>query len=84
MKYIKKRGSRFHFFRRVPKAIKLIDGRDYIQLFLKTDSPSIAVERATLLNERINTYWQGLLLDLNDVEVRYGGFLLISIDIVLP
>lgn len=71
MKYIKKRGSRFHFFRRVPKAIKLIDGRDYIQLSLKTDSPSIAVERATLLNERINTYWQGLVVDPNNVEDKF-------------
>jgi hypothetical protein len=41
MKYIKKRGLHFHFVRRVPKTIKLIDGRDYIQLSLKTDSPSI-------------------------------------------
>jgi integrase len=75
MKYVKKRGAHYHFVRRVPKEIKHIDERDYIQLSLKTDSPSVAQQRANELNQQINIYWQSLVeneASLNiDKEARF-------------
>ena len=61
MKYVKKRGSRYHYVRRVPKDIRHIDHRDFIQLSLKTDSLTLAQQRAALLDQHIEEYWHMLL-----------------------
>lgn len=71
MKYVKKRGAHFHFVRRVPKDIRAVDDREYIQLSLKTDSPSLAQQRATILNQHINTYWESLIIDPSNKEERF-------------
>ncbi len=71
MKYIKKRGHHFHFIRRVPQEIRTIDGREFIQISLKTDSPSLAKQRASILNQHINAYWEGLIIDPSNKEARY-------------
>ena len=71
MKYIKKRGAHFHFIRRVPKEIHTLDNREYIQLSLKTDSPSLAEHRAAILNQHINAYWESLIIDPSNPEQKY-------------
>ena len=71
MKYIKKRGTKYHYVRRVPKEIRLIDGRELIQVSLKTDSLSLAEHRATILNQNINDYWEGLIIDPTSKEEKF-------------
>lgn len=71
MKYIKKRGTNFHFVRRVPQDIRAIDDREFIQVSLKTDSASLAQHRATILNQHINAYWESLIIDPNNKEERF-------------
>ena len=71
MKYIKKRGTKYHYIRRVPKEIRLIDGREFIQVSLKTDSLSLAEHRATILNQTINDYWEGLIIDPTNKEKKF-------------
>ena len=61
MKYVKKRGRRYHYVRRVPKDIRDVDSRDFIQISLKTDSLTIAQQRAALLDQHIEHYWHRLL-----------------------
>ena len=60
MRYVKKRGQRYHYVRRIPKDIQHIDTRDLIQISLKTDSLSLAKQRAAILDKHILEYWQNL------------------------
>ena len=71
MKHIKKRGANYHFVRRVPKDIRAIDGREFIQVSLKTDSAKLAQHRAAILNQHINAYWESLIIDPSDKEERF-------------
>jgi hypothetical protein len=71
MKHIRKRGAKFHFVRRVPKDIRAIDDREFIQVSLKTDSPSLAQHRASILNQHINAYWESLIIDPSNKEERF-------------
>jgi hypothetical protein len=71
MKYVKKRGVKYHFVRRVPKDIRAIDDREFIQVSLKTDSANLAQHRATILNQHINAYWESLIIDPSNKEERF-------------
>ncbi len=71
MKYIKKRGTNYHYVRRVPKDIRALDDREFIQISLKTDSASLAQHRATILNQHINAYWESLIINPTNKEERF-------------
>ncbi|WP_428239539.1 DUF6538 domain-containing protein [Gynuella sp.] len=58
---MKKRGRRCHYVRRIPKDIQHIDTRELIQISLKTDSLSLAQQRAATLDKHILEYWQNLI-----------------------
>jgi integrase len=71
MKYIKKRGDRFHYVRRVPNDIRHLDNREFIQISLKTDSQTEAKQRAALLDQQIQSYWSTLLTEPHKAEQQY-------------
>lgn len=62
-KYIIKPGKYYHYLRRLPKEIKQIDGRTFMQISLKTDSLDLAKDRVKDLNKLIEDYWQETLLN---------------------
>jgi integrase len=71
MKYITKRGNYYHYVRRVPLEIKEIDGREMIQISLKTDSRQVAERRAVLLEQQINAYWREIMLNPEGKEDKF-------------
>ncbi len=72
MQYVKKRGRKFHYVRRVPKDIQHIDIRDLIQISLKTDSLSIAHQRAAILDKHIMEYWQELTASPHQAQEKFA------------
>ena len=59
--YLKKRGRKFHFRKRVPKALQSIFNKDLIQIPLGTDSESIALQRAGNFNLILEDFWKELI-----------------------
>ncbi len=57
MQYIFKRGKWFHFKRRVPKLYRHFYENDIIQISLKTDSETVAIQRASILNNELQIIW---------------------------
>ncbi|MDB5582784.1 MAG: integrase [Bradyrhizobium sp.] len=60
MRYLKQRGSSWHYVRRVPKHFSLIDSRGIIQISLKTRSIEVARLRRDLLENADDMLWHGL------------------------
>lgn len=60
MRYLKERGSRWHYVRRVPAHVAYIDDRGTIQLSLKTRSLEVAKLRRDAQERADDLYWQGL------------------------
>ncbi len=71
MKYVKKRGKRYHYVRRVPEDIRHLDEREFVQISLKTDSIDLARQRAALLDQHIRNYWGTLFSEPNKAEQQY-------------
>ncbi len=63
MRYLKARGSRWHYVRRVPEHFTHIDSRGVIQRSLKTSSLDIAQLRRDAMERADELFWQGLALD---------------------
>ncbi|TDW21039.1 site-specific recombinase XerD [Rhizobium azibense] len=63
MRYLKARGSKWHYVRRVPGHFSTIDGRGLIQISLKTSSVDVAKLRRDALERADDLFWQGLALD---------------------
>lgn len=61
MSYILKIGKKYHYSRRVPKAIREYDSRDIIRIALDTDSESEAMARSAAVNKEVESYWQKLV-----------------------
>lgn len=57
MKHVIKRGNWFHFKRRIPKLYAHLYDDAVIQVSLKTDSEKIAAQRASILNNELESMW---------------------------
>ena len=60
MRHIIKRGKWFHFKRRIPNLYRQFYDYDVIQLSLKTDSETVAIQRASILNSELEKMWTQL------------------------
>lgn len=60
MKHVIRRGSWFHFKRRVPDLYRPYYESEFIQVSLKTDSERVAAQRASILNHEIEQLWSEL------------------------
>ena len=60
MRHIIKRGKWFHFKRRIPDLYNHFYDNDVIQLSLKTDSETVAIQRASILNCELEKVWNQL------------------------
>lgn len=60
MEYLFRRGNWFHYKRRIPKDISRFYDGDFVQLSLKTDSMTMAKQRATILNAQLDSLWSDL------------------------
>jgi integrase len=63
MRYLKARGSKWHYVRRVPSQFEAIDDRGTIRASLKTSSLDVAKLRRDALERADDLYWQGRTLD---------------------
>lgn len=63
MRYLKARGPKWHYVRRVPAHFALIDNRGTIQVSLKTSSVDVAKLRRDALERADDLFWQGLALN---------------------
>lgn len=50
-----------YYSRRVPRALKKYDSREKVKLSLHTDSPSEAEKRSSVINEKLEAYWNQLI-----------------------
>ena len=78
MKYVKKRGRKYHFVRRVPEDIQTKGGAKIIQLSLKTDSLDTAQQRAALLNQHLLAYWSKIAKSDQKVDQAYQISLMVN------
>jgi integrase len=60
LRYLKQRGTSWHYVRRVPKHFALVDSRGIIQVSLKTRSLEVAKLRRDLLENADDLHWHGL------------------------
>lgn len=61
--YIRKRGNKFHYRRRVPSMFSELIGQTILQISLKTDSENKATRRAIALNSYIENYFSSITPD---------------------
>lgn len=60
--HLKRRGARWHYVRRVPKAYELFDKRGTVYKSLKTESLELARARRDALVEADNQYWLSVMV----------------------
>ena len=68
-KYLKKRGSKFHFQRRIPKQYQHQFSKPFVQISLDTDSEIVALQRAHSLNLILVDFWTSIRLESSQKEV---------------
>lgn len=61
MEYIIERNGRYHFNRRVPVELANYDPRRFVQKSLKTDSRKMAIKKAAIYNQQLESYWHTLV-----------------------
>ncbi|MCP9290570.1 DUF6538 domain-containing protein [Gracilimonas sediminicola] len=61
MNHLIKRGDRYYYNRRVPKALWDQIDKQLIRISLKTDSKKLAIRKASKVNAEIEAYWNSLL-----------------------
>lgn len=73
MRYLKPRGAKWHYVRRVPLQFAVVDPRGTIQASLKTSSLDVAKLRRDAMERADDLYWQGMTLDDQTaaVEAKY-------------
>jgi hypothetical protein len=69
--YLKKRGSNWYYYRRVPKDLREQVRKEFITYSLKTDSYTKAKELAQVHNRGVETYWDNLRAHDNDAFENY-------------
>ncbi len=60
MPYVKKRGNKYHFQKRVPKRLENAFSKKFIQVSLDTDSKLVAQQRAHSLMRMLDELWSEL------------------------
>lgn len=71
--FLRKRGTRYHYRRRVPKDFQFLFPKDYIQIALQTDSETIALHRASVLNVMVEEFLTTLIgLSAEEVQSRFS------------
>lgn len=75
MRYLKPRGKKWHYVRRVPSHFSHIDPRGLIQTSLKTSSLDVAKLRRDAMERADDLFWQGMSLDdaAKSAHARYQG-----------
>jgi hypothetical protein len=63
--YLKRRGDRWYYARRVPERVADLDPRGIIKTALKTSSLEVARARRDALAEADDHYWASLLATIN-------------------
>ncbi|NKM04114.1 tyrosine-type recombinase/integrase [Rhizobium leguminosarum bv. viciae] len=63
MRYLKPRGKKWHYVRRVPTQFSAIDARGLIQASLKTSSLDVAKLRRDAMERADDLFWQGMSVD---------------------
>lgn len=74
MRYLKRRGTRWHYIRRVPDRYSHIDDRGLIQVSLKTSSLEIAKLRRDLNERADELYWQGIILSDHKTDAHEARY----------
>ncbi len=74
MRHIIKIKGWFHFKHRIPKRyLKYYDGQEIIQVSLKTTSESVAIQRASVLKEELDNYWNNIVKNIPmDKDYEYS------------
>lgn len=62
MKHIIKRGKVYYYNRRVPDYLSSYHPQEMIRVSLKTDSYQIACQKAAVMDHKMETYWQSLIV----------------------
>lgn len=70
-RYLKKRGGRFYYYRRVPAKVAHLDARGTVEEALGTDSLEIARKIRDSLAEADEAHWASLLEGRESDELRY-------------
>lgn len=70
MRYIKARGGKYHYVRRVPTQFSAFDKRGLIQVSLKTASLDVAKLRRDAMERADDLFWQGMSLDGSDMSTH--------------
>lgn len=73
MRYLKVRGTRWHYVRRVPTDFALLDDRGTIQISLKTSSVDVAKLRRDALERADDLLWQGLAMGDQAAHGHYAA-----------
>jgi site-specific recombinase XerD len=67
---IRRRGGRWHFFKRVPKRYAHLDRRDLVRVALHTDSETEARRKAVAVEAELIAYWEALAGGRDDDAAR--------------
>lgn len=70
-RYLKKRGGRFYYYRRVPAKVAHLDTRGTVEETLGTDSLEVARKIRDSLVEADEAHWASILQGRDDDELRY-------------
>ena len=73
--FLRKRGDKYHFRKRIPKHFQKYFKQTYIQIPLGTDSETIALKRASNFNQLFEDFLQGLY-EKDDVENEFEKLVL--------
>lgn len=73
--FLRKRGEKYHFRKRIPKNYQAWFQQEYIQIPLGTDSETIALKRASNFNQLFEEFLQGLSTE-NHIESEFKALVL--------
>ena len=75
--YLKKRGQKFHFQKRVPTAFHSLFPKRFVQVPLGTDSEAVALQRAHNFNLILEDFWQTLVgLTVDEARAKFQAAVL--------
>ena len=69
-RYLKQRGNRFHYVRRVPIHVGKVDERGTIRVALKTDNIAIARKKRDQLEEADDLFWSSLIIGDKEAALK--------------
>ena len=69
-RYLKQRGNRYHYIRRVPTYVSKVDKRGIIRVTLKTDNIAIARKKRDQLEEADDLFWSALIVGNKEAALK--------------